>query len=109
MERLLRASVATQLLAMGPKHSSGVETFRNTAVSAVLRDRHAASMRSLVRSLMEDNYPAYAQLVNGAQVALYFAATTHAHGLLVVALMLPHHSPGTHPLIIQITRHAECE
>lgn len=56
-----------RLLALGPKHStSGADTFRNTAISAVLRDRHGASMRSIVRSTMEDNYPAYAQLVNGA-------------------------------------------
>ena len=66
LERLLRVSVAIQLLALGPEHSSGAEMYRNTAVSAVLRDSHVASMRSLVRSLMEQNFPAYEQLVNGA-------------------------------------------
>ena len=63
--------MALHYLAPGPRSASNAAaTYRNTPLSAVLRDRNPGSMRSLVRSTVQECYAPYQQFVAGALCSL---------------------------------------
>lgn len=70
LDRVLRAAVALNLLAPGPKNlQSTAATYRNTAISAVLRDSEPHPMRSLMRMMMEECFAPYRQFVAGTPLS----------------------------------------